>query len=328
MEITTLSDAQYQGYLALLDRHYDAEGASSRFRDDFPLLLDPANRNWMLGIVRDGQVAAGLSCLIRQYRTNCGILPVAGIGGVVTRDEFRGQGMSRQLMEALVARLAEVNVPLAVLWTNRPEIYRGRGFLPAGWEFHAELDENGEGAVVPPGFECRSYQASDEPRVSSLFSRHPYRALRHPGDAARLYGMPGTRGLVAVGENDMVSAAVFCGKGSDFKDYVTEWNGPRGLVLPLLHEARDRGWARRVLVPAGEEGLAAALAAEGAVVTSRFSGCWSVIQPESLSRYLQGKGMTAPRDCSVQAEVLGTVDKDGVVVPGTLSLAVWGFDSV
>ena len=58
-------------------------------------------------------------------------------------------------------------------------------------------------------------------------------------------------GLVAVGEDESVLAAVFCGKGADFPNYVAEWSGPIGLVVALLGEARRRQWAQHVLVPPG-----------------------------------------------------------------------------
>lgn len=328
MDIIPFSDDQFEEYLSLLDREYAGDGAQTRYRDDFPLLLDPSNRNWILGICHEGRVVAGLSCLIRQMKTSCGTVPVAGIGGVLTIPEFQGRGFSRSLQEALRKRLEAANVPLAVLWTDRPDIYRNQGFSPAGWEFHADLADLRPHGRKLPGYDIQPYRPEYEPAISLIYTYHYSWTLRHPGDAQRLYGMPGTRGLVAVGENDTVAAAVFCGKGVDFQDYVVEWAGARGLVLALLEEVQHRGWARNVLIPAGGMPLAAGLVNRGAVVTARTSGCWSVIQPEQLSHYLQRAGQEAPKNSTDPRNFLGAVDDEGVVVPGPLTIGVWGFDSV
>jgi hypothetical protein len=121
---------------------------------------------------------------------------------------------------------------------------------------------------------------------------------------------------------------VFCGKGSDFHDYVLEWSGPVGLVIPLLSEARRRGWCGYLLVPPGGEKLAERLDSQGMPVLARTAGYWLVTDPEQLSRYLNNSGMRVPRNPDDPKAILGTVDRDGVVVPGALNVAVWGFDSV
>jgi len=328
MEITSFTPDQFPEFLSLVDDQIRPPGSSTHVWEDYPLILGRENRDMILGICDQGRVAAGVACLVRQFQTSCGAVPVAGIGSVVTRPEFRGQGFSRALQNAMIDRLASENVPLAVLWTDQPEFYRGRGFVPAGWEFHVDMASMRSVTDFPEGFSCRAFGVEDSAAVATLYERHPFRTLRRPGDAVRLYTMPGTRGLVALGEGEQVVASVFCGKGADFRDYVPEWSGPLGLVIPLLDESRRRGWARYLLAPPGAERLAEQLVRLGAEVTAQAAGHWLVIQPERLSRYLQGSGMGISRDPADPAAVLGTVGSDGVVIPGALSVAVWGFDSV
>ncbi len=328
MDIITFTPGQLGEFLALVDDQIRPPGSPTRARDDFPLILAPENISMILGICEGDRVAAGVACLVRQFQTSCGPIPVAGIGSVVTRPESRGKGYSRALQTALIERLAASDVPLAVLWTDQPEIYTGRGFKPAGWEFHVDMTGMGTAGGFPEGFSCRAFNPEDAPEVAALYDHHPYRTIRPKDDDPRLYTMPGTRGLVATGDGDKVVAAVFCGKGADFTDYVTEWDGPLGLVLPLLGECRSRGWAQQVLVPAGGEGLAEQLVRLGGAVAAQPSGHWLVVQPEQLAKYMQGSGHGVPTDPSDPAAVLGTVGPDGVVVPGALTVAVWGFDSV
>ncbi len=328
MNIGPLDPAQFHDYLTLVDQEIRPAGAQTHSWEDFPLILGQGNRAGVFGILEDDKVVAGAACLVRQFQTSCGAVPVAGIGCVVTRPDRRGRGLSRDLQTAMIASLSSANVPLVVLWTDQPETYTGRGFRPAGWEFHVDLQNVAAANGFPSGFSCRPYADKDADAVSSLYGRHPYRTIRNPGDAAQLYGMPGTTGLVAVGQGDQVVAAAFCGKGADFVKYVCEWSGPHGLVLPLLDEVRERDLARHVLVPPGGQALADSLARRGAVVTARTTGLWVMTQPEQLSRYLQGSGHGGGIDPTDPASILGTVGPDGVVVPGALDLAVWGFDSV
>ncbi|MCK9997071.1 MAG: GNAT family N-acetyltransferase [Candidatus Krumholzibacteria bacterium] len=328
MEIISFSPKQFSEFLALVDDQIRPPGSSTHAWEDFPLILGRENSSMIFGICEGESVAAGIACLVRQFQTSCGPIPVAGIGSVVTRPESRGLGYSRALQNALIERLASANVPLAVLWTDQPEFYISRGFVPAGWEFHVDMIGVRPTDGFPDGFSFRTFNPEDSAGVAALYDHHPYRTIRPPGDDACLYTMPGTKGLVATGKGDKVVAAVFCGKGADFKDYVTEWDGPLGLVVPLLIECRNRGWARHLLVPAGAEGLAEQLVRLGGTVAAQPSGHWLIIQPEKLSRYMQGAGHGIPQDRNDPVALLGSVGSDGIVIPGALTVAVWGFDSV
>ncbi len=329
MQIASITPDRHAEFLAIVNAEIRPDRAKTHAWDDFPLILSPLNAEWtLIATSPEGEIMAGLACLIREYTTSCGKIPLAGVGSVVTKPEFQGQGLSSALQNALLAKLKGKNVPLAVLWTDQPEIYAGRGFVPAGWELHidfagATLDES-----FPPGFQVRDFNGSDAATVQALYDGHQLRTLRLPGDAEKLYGMPGTRGLVAVGEGDVVLAAVFCGKGADFPEYVAEWSGPVGLVLPLLGEARRREWAHQVLVPPGGNQLAERLIARGASSFACPGGYWAVLQPEGLSRYLQAAGIGSPGNVDDPAVLLGHVDKNGNPVMGPVTIGVWGLDSV
>lgn len=326
MEIAGLTVAQHADYLALVNAEIRPQPAVTRAEDDFPLALGLDNLSWLLGACgADGCLAGGLAVLVRPFATSCGDIAVGAVGSVVTRPDCRGQGLSARLQAAALARLAERDVPLAALWTDRPEIYAGRGFVPAGWEWHAGL----EGAALPsapPGVRIRPFAPADAAAVAALYDGHRWRTRRLPGDAERLYGMPGTRGLVAERGGAIVASA-FCGKGADFPDYVTEWSGEAGLVLALLGAARDGGLAGAVLLPAGSEDLAGRLAGAGAAPLALPSGCWAILRPDLLAPRLAAAGSAAPPAGADARAWLGFVGEDGAVTPGPLAVAVWGFDS-
>ena len=211
MHIASITPDRHAEFLALVDAEIRPDRAKTHAWDDFPLILSPDNAAWTLvATAEDGALTGGLACLIREMATSCGNIPVAGIGSVVTRPENRGQGLSTALQNALLELLRRKNIPLAVLWTDQPEIYAGRGFAAAGWEMHLDLGDAQLGEAFPPGFGVREFQRADTVAVQRLYDCHLLRTLRHAGDAERLYTMPGTRGLVASGQDDTVVAAVFC----------------------------------------------------------------------------------------------------------------------
>jgi predicted N-acetyltransferase YhbS len=329
MEIRNVASDERTEFLALVDAEIRPERATTRAVDDFPVILGRDNCDGQLVAVADGRLLGGLAFLVRTFTTAWGRLDVAGIGSVVTCVEARGQGVSRRLQEAVGERLVRQEVPLAVLWTERPEYYAGRGFRAAGCEYHVDL-ANARFAPPPSWLRIVPYTADRADTVASIYADHPYRTLRGAGDAERLYGMPGTRGLLAVDGDGIVLAHAFCGKGADFPGYVTEWGGEREAVLALLARATGDGLARHVLVPQGGEDLVDLLVDRGAGWFAQPSGHWCVVLPESLRRRGEEHGWRPPTGADLRDPRLwlGEVPEAGPPAPGPLALAVWGFDSV
>ncbi len=333
MQIDQPTPAEYTEFLALVDAEIRPHRAKTHSWDDFPLILHEDNRRWTL-IARgpDGVVAGGVSALIREFTTNYGAVSVAGIGSVVTHQDYRGQGISRELQIAMLAALERQGVPLAVLWTDQPAYYAGRGFFPAGWEFHLDLSEAELPGFLPDGCFVRSFNSKDVGPIEAMYQAHPCRTLRLPGDAEALYTMPGTQGFVLEksspdsGENFL--GVVFCGKGADFPDYVTEWNGEKEAVLGLLAHVREAGLATQILVPAGEEAFAEVLVNCGAGWEIKPSGLWKVLDPRVLATLCGLAHGQSVIDLQNPQFWLGGVNEEGGLQPGVFKLGIWGFDSV
>lgn len=329
MQIARVGESEHAEFLALVNAEIRPDRAKTNAWDDFPLILGLENLSCQLVCrAADGRLAGGIACLIREFTTSCGPVAVAGIGSVVTHPDFRGKGVSSALQNEMLQVIRGKNVPLAVLWTDQPEIYAGRGFTPAGWEIHVDLAE-----MQPPGpvagvVAVREFRPEDCPAVEALYREHTLRTLRLPGDSRNLYTMPGTRGLVATDPAGQVLAAVFCGKGADFPGYVAEWDGPLALVKMLLAEARQRCLADKVLVPAGCEDLVNELVDLGAAWIVLPSGSWRILDPEPLGALVAAAGEVPPDDPSDPVAWLGGVDESGHPLVGPVSVAVWGFDSV
>ena len=324
MSIRTIDRLEYPEFIAFLEAGMRPETAPTRAVDDFPIILGSDNLEGLWGLRDDQGWAAGLSVLVRQFTTSAGTVAVAGIGSVVTRSDRRGEGLSSKLQNTLLEDLQARDVPLAVLWSDQPEVYAGRGFAPAGWEYHADLAEADLAGLVPPRVEVRPFRPDDTGAVAAIYRQHPLRTLRKPADQARLFGMPGTRGLVAESVGEIVAYA-FCGKGEDFPGYVAEWGGPVPMVAATLLAARDAGLASRVLIPAGSENLLTSLMTAGAGVSVVSCGLWAVLRPDLLAAVT---GQNPAGDQQVAAIWLGASGPDGAPVPGVFQLAVWGLDSV
>jgi GNAT superfamily N-acetyltransferase len=321
MAICTITADEFAEFIAFINVGMRPDGAPTRAEDDFPVILGRENLAGLWGLRDREGFAAGLSCLVRPFTTDHGTVLVAGIGSVVTRADRRGEGLSGRIQQTVLQHLRKAGVHLAVLWTDRPEIYAGRGFTAAGYEYHVDV----AAADLPPaGSAVEAFADDDADAVADIYRRHSLRTARGPADHAALYGMPGTRGLVSR-QDGRVGGYVFCGKGEDFPGYVAEWGGPPDVVMPLLAAARAAGLATRVLVPAGGEHLAAALLDRGGSAAAVPCGLWSVLSADGLARAV---GRSPHGDPTVAASWLGSVAGDGTVAPGPLRLAVWGFDSV
>lgn len=327
MVIRTVRPEEYGDFIAFLNAGMRPKSASTRADEDFPVVLSPENLAGMWGCRDERGWLTGLTVLTRTFTTTAGEVRVAGIGSVVTRPDRRGQGLSGRLQAHVMSWLADQEVPLAVLWSDQPEIYSGRGFLAAGWEYHVDLTAARLDDALHGTGEIRPYQERDLADVSRLYAQHPLRTLRRPGDDARLYGMCGTRGLVLETSRGLAAYA-FCGKGEDFPGYVAEWGGPAHLVLPVLAVARDRGLAQRVLVPAGRGDLVAAAVRKGAGVDLWPSGLWAVLRQDILARLAPAAENSTAGDSADPRTWLGSPGTGDRPVVGRLNLAVWGFDSV
>ncbi len=329
MSIESITAANRAEFLNLVDAEIRPDRAKTNAWDDFPIILSASNSQWQL-IYRaeDGTIAGCMACLIRDLQTSCGKIPVAGIGSVVTRPQFRGQGISSALQNEMLNRLRGKNIPLGVLWTDQPEIYAGRGFHAAGWEIHASVSELTIRNDLDSSFLIRPFSSEDTNRVQKLFDEHALRTLRHPGDAAAYYCMPGTIGYVLCNSSEQIVAAVFCGKGGDFPNYITEFCGSSQLLPFLFKHVHQLDLADQVLIPPGNENLVNSLVDLGAGWMATPSGQWVVLAPQVLDEIVRQSGETVPAEIMNPKAWLGGVDSSGMPQTGPITAAIWGFDSV
>lgn len=332
MVVRPIHPSEHVELLALMENSLRPEGGKTLVAEDFPVALDRKNDEGLFVLVGPEGIAAGLACLVRPFRTSLGLMTVAAVGSVVTRPSLRGRGLSSHLQRTTLARLATRGVSLAVLWSDHPEWYTGRGFTPAGLEHHVDLSQWRPQSPSCSPYHIRAFKPGDEPAIGRLYAAHPYITLRAPGDAERLYRMPGTQGWVATDAWGEIAAYVFCGKGADFPGYVLEWGGEESCLQVLLLMVRERHLANRILVPQGCDGLLDQLIGQGAQSNETPSGLWCIVSLENLRKQtalgVQNLPVWAGRRLQTPADWLGKVTATGEIRTGPLQLAVWGFDSV
>ncbi|MFH1844487.1 MAG: GNAT family N-acetyltransferase [bacterium] len=305
-------------------------GSETGPADDFPIALGRDNLEGIFGVIAEGNVVACLATLVRPFLTSVGRLEVAGIGSVVTHPDHRGNGHSRRLQEAVLDHLCQRGVPLAVLWSDHPEYYAGRGFVEAGVEYHLDLATwRPTERALSAGFVVRRYQTSDVTAISDLHAACSYRTVRRDGEAKQLYDMPGTEGWVLVDAEQTLQAYLFCGKGADFPRYGLEWGGDPATLTRLLAQVHGSGVERWLLAPQGAKPLRDLLQQQSAGCRAFPSGLWKVLNVDLLRAGAAAANTDMPPDGAEGVHAwLGRVDPDGSVHEGQCKLAVWGFDSV
>jgi len=289
----TARDEEYDRIVAFVDEAFGRRPEASLVHD-FPTALGRSNlQHLFVGTIDDTLVTAA-AALVRTWQTSVGPLRTACLGSFFTPAAFRGRGYSAALQQWALERLADEGVDWAVLWTQQPELYRGRGFRTLGRELHGRLEDIDLGSV-PGGYAVREARKDDVPALLALYRRHRWRAERDASDFA-LHLDPRTSRILVLENGTGVEAYAAVGKGKDFVDYVHEYAGEPALVHALWGAARERG-ARFVLVPDGAE---AYLSGRGEAVPRRM-------QPAAMGRAILPDNL--PRDLD------------------TISWAAWGFDS-
>lgn len=270
--------SEYGQILAFVDQAF----GRSRGRGlvgDFPLALGRSNLGHIyLGTIDDSVVCAG-SALVRNWHTSAGILRTACLGSLSTPRDFRGRGYNAALQQWMLDRLQEEDVDWALLWSDQPEVYRGRGFVPLGREQHGRLNSR-EWPQLPSGLRLAIADTRDAAALLELYQQHPWRCERSLEDMqGHLHARNSTVLMLLEGRELRAYAALE--KGQDFRHYVHEYGGAVELVHALWGEAARRGM-ENVLIPEGAERYLEG-AAERMLRRRQSAALGRLLRPDRLS---------------------------------------------
>ena len=246
---TTARPEDNASFVAFVDACFGRPAGAS-LRRDFPVALGAANASHQFLGTIDGNPVCAATAVVRTWLTSEGPVRAACVGCFSTDPAQRGRGLSGRLQEWILERLREEGVQWAALWTDRPELYRRRGFAPAGRERHLDLSSV-RWPALGRGIRVRRAEGRDAARMLELHLGRTWRVERSLEDMAAHLDPATSEVWVAEGRGD-VEAWIGLGKGRDFAGYVADFAGDGDLLAALLGFARLRG-ARFVLVPEGDE---------------------------------------------------------------------------
>jgi len=162
-----------------------------------------AGRN--LGVFAGRQPAAGASFHDMRQWWHGRPVPMAGVAGVMVAPEYRGRGVGRRLMTALLDEIAAQGYPLSALFPATMPLYRSLGWELAGARDTVVIPARSLLRLVPP-----------DAAVSEAGSpRAPAPVLRRAG--------PGDAGAVIAALGRVHEAARDCGPVTRDDAMVAEW---------------------------------------------------------------------------------------------------------
>jgi predicted acetyltransferase len=199
----------------------------------------------------DGRLIGAASCIdLRQWWLGRAV-PMAGVAGVKIAPEYRGQGVGRALMTALIQLMTERGYPLSALYPSTSPIYRKLGWERAGATWTTAVPTRSLLALAPPDLPS----VAQAPAAQVPAAQVPVSRPRRPGpeDAAevlavlgRAYELARVCGPVTFDEQTVrrwLTAGRWAGK--DRYAYLADdgflayaWNGRGELIVDKLVAVR------------------------------------------------------------------------------------------
>ena len=162
MNVKTLSDSpeKMNECIELIEKAFGYEENHS-YKDDFSPLFDEKNLPYCYFLEEEGEVVATLLTLPKQLEYKDKKLPVIFIGGIGVKDEKRGGGLFRSLLETIF--LLNPEEALYLLWSDLSQLYEKFSFYEFGLVSENDLrEEKSEDLKVFPPEELetviKSYQ--------------------------------------------------------------------------------------------------------------------------------------------------------------------------
>ena len=278
-------------------------GRAGRLEAEYPLSMDPAKVGRHRVVYEAGRPRAHAMLHAVTLRARGCRLPLGLIGNVYTEPGARSRGLASACVEACIDEARRLELPIALLWSDREAFYRRLGFHECGLERYVAVDaavvERAAAGAVPfeaKALTVREAAAHDFPMLERLYARKEVCVERAPGSLRRLARAPDTRIVCALSAGGPHAYAAL-GRGDDLAGVVHEWAGEPQGVLACLAELC--GGDRRLLVLTGPgqsrllERLRAGGAAEQCVPFARAK----ILDAERLWQRLGGTELELAKGC-------------------------------
>ena len=167
------------------------------FPHTYPDLYEAAKADTSpyLVLERDGQILSHVGTFRMTAVVHDCRIPCAGIGGVATAPEARGQGYMSRLMDASIDRMKQWGIAFSVLWGDQQR-YQNFGYETCGLKYTITLTRRGfERAGIDPApiEEVDPLAPASAAAVANFHKLIPCRVDRTPDDIAQKLRRPFVR---------------------------------------------------------------------------------------------------------------------------------------
>jgi GNAT superfamily N-acetyltransferase len=287
-------DGEFAEVVRFLDREL-RPGERWSIANEYPVAFDPGNAGNIRIITEGGEVLSHAVMRPLIVKSPAGLFKVGAIGSVVTREQRRSEGLSRQILESCLASARDHGCDFAILWTNLYDFYRKMGFELAGTEISATIERE-IAAPVPPGWRVVEGARVAPEAIQRLFTQHTVGSLRSVDETRRYLQIPNSRVYTLWDDKGALKAYAIEGKGADLAGYAHEWGGGVSSLLPLLGHIRAKlGGPLTVIAPAHASNLVRRLREAGATVNQGYLGMIKILNPThffaKLKRHSRAAGI-------------------------------------
>lgn len=153
------------------------------FRRHF--LNDPeTDVNGIFVAEHEGQLVSSVRVFTREIYLEGQRVAMGGIGEVCTRPEYRGQGVSAQLLKRAISYMEDKRMPVSMLFTGTNHHYAHQGWFST-MRRYAAVSLEGVGPL-PEGYELRAMEQGDLAQMRGLYGLYAGRfsgpvVRTHPG---------------------------------------------------------------------------------------------------------------------------------------------------
>lgn len=250
--------------------------------DEYPTTYSSENRE-NIRIIKSGeQVLSHAAVKTLIIKTPFGLFKVAAIGGVVTLESHRQQGLGRKILEDCVEIAKNQGHDFAILWTNLYDLYRKIGFELGGSEISLLLDKPVP-VLSPLNLKYIKGANISAEALERVYSKHTVTNIRRISDIQKFLKIPNSTVYSAwTAEQQLVAYAVE-GKGADLNGYIHEWGGGVNEILHLFNYAlKDQKRNLTIICPGHAQNLIRQVQPHSKVFHPGYLGMIKILNTKNL----------------------------------------------
>ena len=236
---------QRSALLRLLQDGLRPDGAPFPIESEYPLVLGAGKEAFSYCVGTQKAPVAHAHLWPRRLvggplNTN---LLIGLVGNVVTHQQYRGQGLARELLGELKLKATQQGLRALVLWSDLHEFYQKCGFASCGEEHRWLIKVEPPLCLEQPSSVVQEVPSIDLCEQLLACRWHKIATIqRSAQEFAQLLRIPGVSLMTNLQQRAAQSVTTFTimGKGCDMVGVVHEWGAPNPLALVEQVKAQGR----------------------------------------------------------------------------------------